>query len=367
MSAPAIQMHEASKNEDAFHRRIHQNHMFGLWEIASQMTPTPQPQMLPWLWDWKTTESLVRESGTAVPVGEERRAMQLFNPGLSGAWATTNTLIAAVQVLLPGEVARSHRHTPAALRFILEGSGAYTAVEGERVMMEPGDLILTPNWTWHDHGNETDETVVWMDGLDVPLVKALNTMFFNMNPQVQPPLTEPVNGSQQMYGHGRLSPAWVKSTTLHSPLMLYPWAQTLEALHALRDREGSPFEGVALEYTHSVTGGPVLPTIGCQVQLIRKGEALKARRVTGTSIFCVVQGAGHTVINGKRFSWTRGDILALPSWALHEHACTGAQDAILFCMTDRPVIKALGYWREEAYADGDGHQNITGEFQPGKG
>ena len=165
---------------DAFHQLIHSNHMYGLWEIASQMTPHPLPDAVPHIWKWSLVEKIVQQSCAAVPVGDERRAMQLFNPGLNGQWATTNTLIAAVQVLMPGEIARAHRHSPSAIRFIMEGDGAYTAVEGEKVIMHKGDLVLTPNWQWHDHGNETTQTIVWMDGLDVPLTKALNSIFFQM-------------------------------------------------------------------------------------------------------------------------------------------------------------------------------------------
>jgi len=164
--------------EQDFHERMHAAQMYGLWELASQMTRHPEPKAIPHMWKSSLIEAMVRESGEVVPVGEERRALQLFNPGLDGRWATTNTLIAAVQLLLPGEVARAHRHTPTAIRFIMEGAGAYTAVDGERVYMAPGDLILTPSWAWHDHGNETDKPVVWMDGLDVPLVQFLNAMFF---------------------------------------------------------------------------------------------------------------------------------------------------------------------------------------------
>src|SRR6266566_3315260 len=161
---------------DEFHERIHANHMYGLWELASQMTPHPQPKAIPYMWSSELLKSVVSQSGTAVPVGEERRAMQLFNPGLEGRWASTNTLISAIQVLLPGEVARAHRHTPTAIRFIMEGNGAYTKVDGERVYMAPGDLVLTPSWSWHDHGNESDETVVWLDGLDIPLIQSLDAM-----------------------------------------------------------------------------------------------------------------------------------------------------------------------------------------------
>src|SRR5258706_11010427 len=137
------------------------------------MRPRPRPEGMAHQWKWSVLRGVVRQSATAVPVGDERRAMQLFNPGLNGQWATTNTLIAAVQVLLPGEVARAHRHSPAAIRFIIEGDGAYTAVEGEKVIMRPGDFILTPSWQWHDHGNETSGTGGWMDGLDGPVTQWL--------------------------------------------------------------------------------------------------------------------------------------------------------------------------------------------------
>jgi gentisate 1,2-dioxygenase len=340
-------MNAPVRAEDAFHRLIHEHHMWGLWEIASQMTPHPRPDAVPYQWPWSLLQKVIKESATAVPVGDERRAMQLFNPGLGGQWATTTTLIAAVQVLLPGEVARSHRHSPSAIRFIMQGNGAYTAVEGEKVVMREGDLVLTPNWQWHDHGNETDETVVWMDGLDVPLVKAMNCMFFEMHGERKYTQSKPVNGSKALYGAGRLNPTWVKSTSSISPLLLYSWDQTLEALNALRSAEGSPSEGIALEYTHPQTGGPVLPTIGCRVQMIRAGERLKARRVTGSSVFCVARGSGRTTIDGKGFDWEKGDIVVLPSWALHQHQNTGKGDAILFSIHDRPVIEALGLYREE--------------------
>jgi gentisate 1,2-dioxygenase len=290
---------------------------------------------------------VVKQSATAVPVGDERRAMQLFNPGLNGAWATTNTLIAAVQVLLPGEIARAHRHSPAAIRFIMKGNGAYTAVEGEKVIMHEGDLVLTPSWTWHDHGNETNETVVWMDGLDVPLTKALNCIFFQMHQDLKADHSKPVNGSKALYGHAHLSPTWVKERARHSPLMLYSFDQTMEALNALRSTEGSAYEGIALEYSNPQTGGPVTPTISCRIQMLRKGEKLKPRRVTGSSVFHVVKGSGRSIINGKLFEWSKGDIISLPSWALHEHGNTGGEDAILFSINDRPVIEALGFYRED--------------------
>src|SRR5262245_35184606 len=229
-----------------FHERMHAAQMYGLWELASQMTKHPDSSAIPHMWPAALIDAMVEESGRVVPVGEERRALQLFNPGLGGRWATTNTMIAAIQLLLPGEVARAHRHTPTAIRFIMDGHGAYTAVDGERVIMAPGDLVLTPSWAWHDHGNETDRPVVWLDGLDIPLVQALNAMFFQLYDQPQVPLSKPHNASAQLYGHISLSPTWVKERPRSSPLLLYSWEKTWPSLAALRDVGGDAHDGIAL-------------------------------------------------------------------------------------------------------------------------
>lgn len=350
---------------EAFHERMHANNMYGLWELASQMTAQPQPKMIPHMWPWSVTEAIIAESAEAVPVGDERRALQLFNPGLGGRWATTNNLIAAVQILLPGEVARAHRHTPTAIRFIIEGSGAYTAVDGERVYMEPGDLILTPSWAWHDHGNETKERVVWMDGLDIPLIASLEAMFFSFYDKQQVAASRPANESQSMYGRAQLNPTWVKEKSKSSPLLLYSWEQTWEALNALRGHEGSPFDGIAFEYRHPQTGGSVLPTMACWIQLLRPSEHTRAHRHTGSAVYYVVKGSGMTVIDGQRFDWTKGDIIALPPWAVHEHANGSASDdAVLFSIQDAPVLNALGLFYEETYNENGGHQAITSNFEP---
>jgi gentisate 1,2-dioxygenase len=348
--------------EQDFHERMHATHMYGLWELASQMTRHPEPKAVPYLWTASLIEAMVRESGEVVPVGEERRALQLFNPGLDGRWATTNTMIAAVQLLLPGEVARAHRHTPTAIRFIMQGEGAYTAVDGERVYMAPGDLILTPSWAWHDHGNETDKPVVWMDGLDVPLVQAMNAMFFEMYPVPQVPLTKPNNASVQLHGHISLNPTWVKERPQSSPLLLYSWETTAQSLASLRHLAGDPHDGIALEYTHPQTGRSLLPTMACWIQMLRPGERTQAHRHTGSAVYYVVKGSGETIIGGCRFPWGKGDILVLPSWALHEHANLAREDAVLFSIQDRPVLEALGLYQEDALADNGGHQTATSTF-----
>ncbi len=363
MAKPELKS-EAEAFRAVFHERMHANHMYGLWELASQMTPQPQPKMIPHLWSWQTTESIVEQSARAVPVGDERRALQLFNPGLGGRWATTNNLIAAVQILLPGEVARAHRHTPTAIRFIIEGAGAYTAVDGERVYMSPGDLILTPSWAWHDHGNETKERVIWMDGLDIPLIASLEAMFFQFYSVPQVPASRPANSSKQIYGHAHIAPTWIKEKSQSSPLLLYSWDQAWEALNSMRGQKGSAQDGVLLEYRHPQTGGPVLPTMACMIQMLRPGEHTRAHRHTGGAVYHVVSGAGYTVIDGQRFDWSQGDILALPPWALHEHGNSSASaDAVLFSIQDLPVLKALGLYYEEELKENGGHQEVTSTFK----
>jgi len=341
-------MNAPIKTEDQFHQLIHQNHMWGLWEIASQMTPHPRPEAVPYQWKWSLLKEVVKQSATAVPVGDERRAMQLFNPGLNGQWATTNTLIAAVQVLaarreLPGRIAIRRPPSASSSR----AAGPIPRSRARRSSCIRATSSSRRAWQWHDHGNETKETIVWMDGLDVPLTKALNAIFFEMGKDQRAQETKPVNGSKALYGQGTLAPTWTKERPRFSPLMLYSWDQTAEALHGLRSHDGSPYEGICLEYTNPQTGGPVMPTMSCRVQMIRKGEKLKPRRVTGSSVFHVVQGKGRSVIEGKTFDWEKGDIIALPSWAQHAHSNTGSEDAILFSISDRPVLETLGFYREQ--------------------
>jgi len=202
-----------------------------------------------------------------------------------------------------------------------------------------------------------------MDGLDVPLVQALDAIFFQFYDQEQVPDRRPANASQRLHGNGGLTPTWVKEHKAYSPLLLYSYKHARAALEAMRDEEGDPFEGVALEYTNPQNGGPVLPTISCQIQLIRPGERLKARRRTGSAVFYVADGEGVTVIDGQAFEWTKGSIVALPSWALHEHANgSRSQDAVLFSLHDTPVFRKTDLYREEPLAENGGHQHATSTF-----
>jgi gentisate 1,2-dioxygenase len=155
----------------------------------------------------------------------------------------------------------------------------------------------------------------------------------------------------------------VKERPRSSPLLLYSWEKTRQSLMALRDVAGDPHDGVALEYTHPQTGRTLLPTMACWIQMLRPGERLRAHRHTGSAVYYAVEGRGETIIDGCRFAWGRGDIIVLPSWALHEHANLSARDgAVLFSIQDRPVLEALGLGREEAFTENDGHQAIRSTF-----
>jgi gentisate 1,2-dioxygenase len=333
-----------------------------LWTRYHHMlTPTPQGKARPYLWRYAELRPHLLRAGELVSTTEaERRVLMLMNPGLEGVAAATPTLYAGMQLILPGEVARAHRHSPAALRVIVEGRGAYTAVEGERCLMEPGDLILTPPWFWHDHGNTSSEPVVWLDGLDLPLVGALDAVFTEHAAQLQHAITRPDDASTRLFHQPGLRPPGAPAQPLYSPLLNYKWTRTAAALAALPTSAATPYDELLLEYTNPYTGGPVLPTMGCTAQLLRPGSHTQAHRHASSSVYLVIAGQGYSVIDGQRFDWEPGDVFAIPSWACHEHANRSTTTAAtLFAFTDAPVIKALGLYRDEAYAAHGGFQPVV--------
>jgi gentisate 1,2-dioxygenase len=323
-----------------------------LWERhAETAAPEPAVGMIPFRWRRSDYYELLLQSAEIVTPGRgsERRVLQFVNPGLQDRMGTTHTLITAVQLLMPGEVAPSHRHTPAAIRFILEGDGAYTTVQGEKCMMHPYDLILTPNWTWHDHGNESDRPMIWLDGLDVPLVRSgLQAAFFEGYPEDRQPVTRPPDASVAEYGAGTLQPAWRSAPSEASPLYVYRWEQTRAALDALARVEASPHDDVCVEYTHPQTGGSVMPTLACFAQMLRPGVETRPHRHTSSAVYYVIKGSGTSQIGDETLDWDAGDVLAVPPWAWHSHRNRSDREpALLFSLSDVPVYRALGLYREE--------------------
>ena len=301
------------------------------------------------LWRWADIEPLVRRSAEFMTPGRgaERRILRLENPGVPER-SSTHTISTAVQYILPGEVAPAHRHTPNAVRFILQGHGAYTTVEGDKCVMEPGDLVLTPSMTWHDHGNEGTEPAMWIDGLDSPVVRYLENLAMDTYPEERQPVAALSGVSERRYGAPGLRPATTESGPTAGRLLHYRWEATHAALLRQRELPASPYDDVLLEYVNPSTGHSVLPTLGCYIQMLRPGIRTRSHRETSSAVYHVVAGACHSVIDGVRFDWTRGDFFTVPPRAWHEHANDDDDPAILFSFQDVPLLTALGLYRMEA-------------------
>lgn len=331
-----------------------------LWTQSGQlMPPQPVPATKAWLWKWTTLQPLAERAGQLITLerGGDRRVLALANPGLAGLPYTSSTLWGAIQHLRPGETAPAHRHTPAALRFVLAGTGVWTTVQGDALDMSAGDLILTPSWQWHDHTSASDEPMSWFDGLDLPLVSTLESVFFeNYNEQLQPVLG-PHNRSDRIFGGRGTQPLGTAESRNHSPLLAYRWRDTDASLSALLESGSSPI--ASLEFVNPSNGRSAMPTLGCEMHRIMPDERTRTRRKLGSSIYVVFRGRGCTIIDGQRFDWEPRDIFVTPSWAAVDHQV--AELADIFAVSDRPILQALHLFREEI---AERAQEITGTFQP---
>lgn len=335
---------------DALYRALEARGMAPLWTAPDVGGHEPRSKAVPYRWRWQEVRPLALQAAALVGTKQaERRVLRLMNPGLQGRSATTNTLFSGVQIVMPGEVARAHRHTPSALRLVIEGEGGYTNVNGEPLAMLPGDLVLTPNWTWHDHANTTAKPMIWLDGLDLPLVNLLEAAFFDEYPAERQELSEAQGVSLALHGSGGLQPAWERPAARHSPLLHYPWPQTKAALDRLAGAtSGSPFDGVILEYVNPATGGPCMPTMACFIQLLRPGERTRPHRHTPGAVYHVVQGRGVSEVDGVALDWADKDVFCVPGWAAHQHRnLSTTEPAYLFSFTDAPVLRSVDLFREE--------------------
>jgi gentisate 1,2-dioxygenase len=334
-----------------YYEQLRLQHISPAW-IGGGISLEPRSKAVPHVWHWRDLRPQAMRAAQLVGTEQaERRVLRLTNPELAGLSAS-NTLVANIQIVMPGEIARAHRHSPAALRLIIEGKGGYTVVNGDRIPMYPGDLVLTPKWTWHDHANDTDGPMIWLDGLDTPLVRMLEAGFYEEYDAETQAVGKGADPSIAKYGAGGLRPAWDPApASSYSPLWHYPVAQAREALERLAsEHAGSPFDGVILEYTNPVTGGPTMPTIACYIQLLRPGEQTRAHRHVCCTNYHVIEGAGYSVVGGRRLDWEDKDVFTVPTWTFHEHVNSGGRPAVLFSFTDAPVMKALDLYREEAKA-----------------
>jgi gentisate 1,2-dioxygenase len=338
---------ESSPERKAFYGRLDQKNSVPLWQVLSGLvTAAPAPQTIAALWRYEEMRPLLLEAGRLLTAREaERRVLVLENPGARGQARITQSLYAGLQLILPGEVAPCHRHAAGALRFLIEGSGAYTSVEGERTTMYPGDLVLTPSWTYHDHGNPANEPVIWLDGLDVPIVNLFDTSFAEHYPGEVHPNTIAEGDSRARYGANMLPVDYVPERS-SSVVFSYPYARTREALDELQ-RNGPVHEchGIKMRYVNPANGGYPMPTIGAFMQLLPAGFCGVKYRATDGAVYAVVEGKGRTRVGTTTLTWGPRDIFVVPSWAPVSHETDG--EAVLFSFSDRPAQQSLGLWREE--------------------
>jgi len=306
----------------AYYRELQSRELGALWNVANEIEPWyPQPKSVPVIWKWRQVEPLVRRAPKLVSAEKAaRRVVMLVNPGRKEWSAACGLLYSGIQIMDPGESTSAHRHQASALRFVMEGRGAYTVVDGERMTLGARDFVLTPNGTWHDHGVEAGGTqCVWQDGLDIPLMNSLDANFYEVHPKVV-----------QKAGRPKSRKGWKKP---YSPVFLYKWDVCFKELRKKK----------TFEYKNPLTGGSVMQTMGARLELI-KGST-KAIRHTGSVIYQVASGHGWSEIGDRRYEWEEKDIFAIPAWTRYRHGASS--EAVLFSFNDFPAMRALGLYREE--------------------
>jgi len=335
-----------SEERREFYQRLEQKHAAPLWEVLADLIPSqPRPAASPALWRYQEMRALLVEASRLIAAKEaERRVLILENPSMPGTSLITQSLYAGLQLVAPGETTPTHRHVTSALRFVIESDGGYTAVDGERTTMHPGDFVITPSWTYHDHGNPGDKPVIWLDGLDLPIVNLLGTSFAEPHPEGVQPMTRPEGDAQARYSENLL-PLDYTPPRPTTPVFNYSYARSREALERLhRNGPVDACHGIKMQYANPATGGFPMPTIGAFLQLLPQGFRGAAYRSTDAAIYCVAEGSGRSHIGGQEFEWGKNDVFIAPSWYPVSHEAEG--EAVLFSFSDRPVQKALGLWRE---------------------
>ena len=337
----------------------------GAGELAKGRVAANQMKMLAHRWRWRDIYPYLRKiseiAGDAK--GEllertDRQGILLTNPGLGGRLQITNTIRCAIAIYNRGDIAPAHVHSPNASRTILSDKGGYTNVEGERCECRRGDIVFTPNGTWHDHGNDDPDPMIWIDMLDWPLMEYLDCVWVDQNyvdPSHSNAKSQPaLHGdgySMRMYGHGGMKPVftsnqrgWGQQAT---PLFHYKGVEIREALARLKGEDGDPHEGIKMQFVNPVTGGPIFPSLDYCAQLIRPGEELAWKRETSSTFVVVMEGQGFSEIGGQRFDWETNDIMAVPNFLWRRHVNTGKNDAVLYTVSDAALLRAMGQYRSQ--------------------
>ena len=351
MNAP----HPTAQLRQALYRDMSPLNLTPLWEVLHALVPNqPASPCVPALWKYEQIKPFLKRAGEVISAEEAvRRVLILENPALRGQSAITQSLYAGLQLILPGEIAPGHRHTQSALRFIVQGSGAYTAVDGERTTMRPGDFIITPSWNWHDHGNEANEPVVWLDGLDIPMIRFFDAGFAENSADKSQAVARAEGSSFARYGHNMAPVRGGAPFGATSPIFNYPYERSREALHTLeRSAPMDACDGYKLRYVNPATGGSPMPTMATFMQRLPAGFDGRAWRQTDGAVYSVVEGSGTAYIEGPagpvRFEFEARDHFVVPSWQnARLHSSAGC---VLFSFSDRPVHQALGIHKEERFS-----------------
>ncbi|MCC6890473.1 MAG: gentisate 1,2-dioxygenase [Hyphomicrobiales bacterium] len=345
--------HNIEAMREEFYERISKHDMAPLWKVMNTIvTKEPVTRCAPHVWHYSDVRALVMESGGLITAEEaKRRVLVLENPAIRGESKATNTLFAGIQMILPGEVAPAHRHVSSAIRFVLDGEGAYTAVEGEKAFMSPGDFVITANWAPHDHGNPSKKPMLWLDVLDFPAVNFFETSFadFYYDDDGKMQKTTRGNGDSEAFYATGVLPDGAPVSLKRTPVINYTYARTRPVLDRLRkagDIDRS--HGARVRYANPINGGPVLPTMGANLALLPKGFKGETYRATDGTIFVCTEGGGTTTVEGKVLEWGVNDVFVVPPWQRYSHQTS--KDSVLFSISDRPAQEALGIWREQRAA-----------------
>jgi gentisate 1,2-dioxygenase len=327
----------ATQVKDAFHEAMERASVEALWESPRAQGAHGDDRASHWR--WADLEPLVGQAVAATNTEmSERRVLVLIDNKKEEGMAATRNLNGALQILMPGEKARPHRHSMSALRFMMEGTGAVTIVEGKRVPMEVGDLILTPAWCWHEHEHHGKSRVVWFDGLDVPLHRHFGTLDFQPGPVKEPAKI----AADEVFAAAGMVPA-DEAAPSYSPLFRYSYADACAALANMpKAQDGSR----TLRYTSPIDGGPVMPLIDCYMTELSRGRATRTRRSTSGAVIVVADGAGESTIGPDRIRWAKNDVFTVPHKNWHSHTAT-SDVARLFVVSDREALRRLGILKDE--------------------
>jgi gentisate 1,2-dioxygenase len=292
--------------------------MAGWNKVTPSLWPARPSDFKPYAWSWDIARAGLDVAGGLISTDlADRRNLFMVNPLEGNYYATLRTLVSAYQMILPGERARSHRHSPNALRLILDvADNVYTTVDGVRIDMEPGDVVLTPGMTYHGHGNEGAKPGYWIDFLDVPLVHQLEPMEFEHWP----------GGYQE-----------IERTTRDSPYV-FTLASTAAALELAKPDE--------FGRVRHLLDTPSMPTTAIQMQSLEPGSEPPAMRTTSNEIVAIVSGSGSTTVGDAVFTWKQGDCIAIPSWNAFKHNAT--TETVMLSVSDEATLGKLGLLRAKA-------------------